>query len=137
MVKMLKSQMERLLSFLQQKFAEDVKELPLPRLEVSFTPQGTNLECIARLVTGHIKGETISSLVLWRTALDNADNPIVEGIFLPSRAPHFFSCDVAFLSGHLGVPVYVTGVAGTHIRWTQTSTHPHQLTLGEKSRRAI
>jgi len=138
MAKTLKVELEKELSILRQRVTEDEGELPLPRLEVEFTHLNANtMESVVRIVTGHIRGDIFSSVVLHRTAYGTPTSPISEGIFVPSHAPHFFSCDVAFLSAHLNLPVFVQGVKGTRIRWEQTASHPHQISLGAKARRGL
>ncbi len=140
MPKVLKAELERQFKVLSQRWEEDGMklDLPLPRMEVEFTPNGpSEINCVVRLVAGHLRGATIASVILWRTAMGSSEPPIVDGKFNPRDIPHFFGCDVAYLIGHLNCPAYVVGVTDGPVRWDPTISHPHQISCGSKTRRPL
>lgn len=140
MPKVLKAELARQFHVLSQRWDDDGmnQSLPLPRMEVEFTPNGpSEINCVVRLVTGHLRGATISSVILWRTATTRFERPITDGVLDPKHIPHFFGCDVAYLIGHLNCPAYVIGVTGGPVRWDPSKSHPHQISRGSEDRRTL
>ena len=138
MPKALKAELERQFKVLSQRWDEGDKSLPLPRIEVEFTPNGpSETNCVARLVTGHLKCQEVGSVILWRTAAFRDSSPITDGVLDPKHIPHFFGCDVAYLIGHLNCPAYVVGVKDGPVRWDPSKSHPHQISRGSEDRRTL